>query len=461
MRPNATTRKDVTVSSFFVGLMFVAANAAVAGVPVGTELHYAGSLSQQAKAGASEVKSFSVYALTLADAEGGPEMAWSLDERGGGGWAWPERFGLLATGSSDKSKARPMRLLYTHEAIPHPLPLRSPMFEFAGKLAPDAAWTDGRYEYRVTRKRKVKDRECWQVEVASNIGRAQTLIVEAGTGVLVSLDERVFMGRGDEFQLKLELQSQKSLSAADLSKSRAAFDAISAMQATLSRTGEQKIVELTGAQLKLVQASIGKIEQQAEGTAWSRIVAVVSKDLVQQQRRLEGVIGLEKKFVGQVAPKLNLKLVGGTAIPEGDLQGQVVVLHFWEYRSDPLTEPYGQVGYLDFLNNKRKKLGVKVIGINVDPRLSESDKSGAAIRSLKKLQEFMNLGYDVALDDGAILTQFGDPRSLGSPLPLWVVIGHDGKVAHYHIGYYDIRPDEGLKQLDQAVVEALRKQKAK
>ena len=102
-----------------------------------------------------------------------------------------------------------------------------------------------------------------------------------------------------------------------------------------------------------------------------------------------------------------------------------------------------------------------MIGINVDSRFAETDKVGAANRSLKKLQEFMNLGYDVAIDDGALLTSFGDPRSLGSPLPLWVVIGHDGKVAHYHIGFYEIRPDEGLKQLDEAVVEALRKQKAK
>ena len=69
----------------------------------------------------------------------------------------------------------------------------------------------------------------------------------------------------------------------------------------------------------------------------------------------------------------------------------------------------------------------------------------------------MNLGYDVAVDDGTILTQFGDPPSLGSPLPLWVVIGRDGTVVDYHIGFYKIRPDEGLKQLDDAVVEALRR----
>ena len=155
------------------------------------------------------------------------------------------------------------------------------------------------------------------------------------------------------------------------------------------------------------------------------------------------------------------KLANGSTIPAADIQGKVVVLHFWEYRNENVLEPYGQTGYLEFLNHdmKRKKLVVKVIGVNVDPRVAERENSGAAIQSMRKFKEFMNLEYDVAVDDGTILGQYGDPRTLGSPLPLWIVIGHDGKIAHYHIGYYTIKPDEGLKQLNEAVVAALRKQR--
>ncbi len=449
------------MSSLIAGILLVAASAAVADLPAGTELQYTGTLSQRTKDGSTEAKTFSIYAVTVPAEDGSSQLAWSLDERGGGGWTWPERFGLLTQGSTDKSKSHPIRLLHTHDGSQYSLPVRSPIFEFRDKLTNDASWSDGRFEYRVARKRKIKDRECWQIEVASNIGRAQTVVVDATTGVIVSLDERVFMGRGDEFQMKLDLQSQKALSASDLSKSRGAFDSLRSLQTSLGRTGDQKIVELTAAQLKDAQASISNIEKAAEGTAWSRLAGVIARDLLQQQRRLEGVAGLEKKFIGQPAPKVALKLANGSPLLEAELKDKVVVLHFWEYRGDPLTEPYGQIGYLDFLNNKRKKLGVKVIGVNVDSRFAESDKAGTAARSLKKLQEFMNLGYDVAVDDGTALTQFGDPRGLGSPLPLWVVIGHDGKVAHYHIGFYDIRPDEGLKQLDDAVVEALRRQKVK
>ena len=440
-----------------VGWMVVAA-ASAGELPVGTELQYTGSLTQT-KAPVGEAKAIAITALVV-PAEAGPgHLVWSLEERGAGGWTWPERFGALKLDGANNPKAQPIRVLHTHDGLPHPIGIRSPVFEFQDKLATDAAWSDGRLEYHIARKRKVKDRDCWQVEVASNLGRAQTLVIDAASGVVVSVDQRVFMGRGDEFQLKLDLQSQKTLSAADLGKAQTAFESLHQLQASLGRTGEQKVVELTAPQLKSAQEMFGRIEQQSEGTMWSKLAGIIGKDLQQQARRLEGAAGLARKFVGQPAPKSQFKLPDGTAIPAADIQGKVVVLHFWEYRNENLMEPYGQVGYLDFLNGKRKKLGVKVVGVNVDPRLAEKENSAAAIRSMKKLTEFMNIGYDVAVDDGTLLGQYGDPRTLGSPLPLWVVIGHDGKVAHYHIGFYDITPNEGLKLLDEAVIVALRKQR--
>lgn len=438
------------------GWMLVAGVSATE-LSVGTELQYSGSLTQQTKGSAGEGKTFAFTVLAL-PAEAGPtHLVWVLEERGAGGWAWPERFGDLT--SADNSKTQSIRLLHTHDGLPHPVGVRSPLFEFLDKLSPDASWSDGRLEYRVARKRKLKDRDCWQVEVASNLGRAQTLVIDAATGIIVSAEQRVFMGRGDEFLLKMELQSQRTLSAAETAKAQAAYGSLQQMQASLNRTGEQKVVELTTPQLKTTREFVSKLEPQAEDTMWAKLSDIIERDLQQQERRLEGAAGLARKFVGQPAPKSVFKLADGATIPATETQGKVVVLHFWEYRNENLMEPYGQVGYLDFLNNKRKKLGVKVIGVNVDPRLADSSNSATAIRSMKKLMDFMNLAFDVAIDDGTILGQFGDPRTLGSPLPLWVVIGHDGKVAHYQIGYYTITPDEGLKQLDEAVIAALRKQR--
>ncbi len=430
-------------------------------LPVGTELQYTGSLSPNSKVTTGEIKSFAITALAVAAEDGTSQLVWSLDERGAGGWTWPERFGLLTLATAKSKNSQPLRLLHVHDAVPYFIGIRSPLFEFQDKLAADASWTDGRLEYRVTRKRKVKDRDCWQVDVASNLGRSQTLLVDGASGVLVSVEERVFMGRGDEFQLKMDLQSQKTLAAGDFDKAHVAHESLRQLQSSLSRTGEQKVVELTAPQLKTAQESIGKIEQQSEGTMWSKLAGIIARDLQQQQRRLEGVAGLAKKFVGQSVPKSLFKLANGSTIPAADIQGKVVVLHFWEYRNENVLEPYGQTGYLEFLNHdmKRKKLMVKVIGVNVDPRIAERENSNAAIQSMRKFKDFMNLEYDLAVDDGTVLGQYGDPRTLGSPLPLWVVIGHEGKIAHYHIGYYSIKPDEGLKQLNEAVVAAVRKQR--
>ncbi len=68
----------------------------------------------------------------------------------------------------------------------------------------------------------------------------------------------------------------------------------------------------------------------------------------------------------------------------------------------------------------------------------------------------MNLSYPLAIDAGELVAKFGDPRRVGAKLPLWVVIGADGNVAHYSIGFYDINPDEGLRPLDKAVGKAVR-----
>ncbi|WP_157605532.1 peroxiredoxin family protein [Schlesneria paludicola] len=430
-------------------------------LPVGTELHYAGTLSQSAKAGGAEVKSFTLYATVATAQDGSTPLAYALEERGGGGWGWPEHFGVIPAAVDAKAKSRPIRILYSHDGQQYPLAIRSPLFEFREHLAPQSTWSDGKYQYTTTRSRKFKDRSCVQIEATTPLGRNQTLIVESETGLLVSLDERVIIGRGDEFQLKMELDSQTLLEADGQAKNRKPLESLLVLQTSLNRTGGQRSVELTNDQADLLKNELPRIEDEAEGTGWTRLVAAISRDLTQQRKRLDGVEGLQSKLVGHPCPAWTLKLTNGKTVTEADYQDKVLVLHFWQYRGEPLTEPYGQVGYLDFLYGKRKKLGVSVLGVNIDPRFANPQQASAATRSMKALLDFMRLGYDMATDDGTILTTFGDPRSLGAPLPLWIVIGHDGRITHYHTGFYDIKPDEGLKQLDEAVVEALRRQKAK
>lgn len=430
-------------------------------LPVGTELRYTGALTQNSKGEDVEVKSFDFYAVTVMAEDGTEQLAFHVEERGGGGWSWPEQFGLMSLSQNASARSRPIRILYARDDQQYPISLRSPLFEFRDKLALQATWADGRSEYTVTRKRKVKDRDSLQVEVATNSGRNQSLVVETATGILVSLQERVVVGRGDEYQLKMELKSQSQLSPSDFIKQQAPLNSLLAVQTMLHRTGEQKTVELSGDQLKLLQKELPRIVKEADGTTWTTVTTAIERDLQKQQKRIDGLADLQAKLVGQPAPDWKLKLTNGASVSSADTRQSVVVLHFWQYRGEPLVEPYGQIGYLDFLNSKRKKLGVRVIGVNVDERFANPQQSGAALRSMKSLMEFMKLDYDVATDDGSVLSEFGDPRRAGSTLPLWVVIGHDGKIVHCHSGFYDIKPDEGLRQLDDVVVEAVRRQKSK
>ena len=121
---------------------------------------------------------------------------------------------------------------------------------------------------------------------------------------------------------------------------------------------------------------------------------------------------LSSKHVGQSVDKFTLESLGSEELCDADLRGKVTVLHFWDYRDDPLKEPYGQVGYLEFLHNRRRADGLKVYGVVVDGRLQQERTRQGGPGQRGKLKTFMNLTYPILLDDGKVLKQFDDPRIL-------------------------------------------------
>jgi len=200
---------------------------------------------------------------------------------------------------------------------------------------------------------------------------------------------------------------------------------------------------------------------EARSTPFASLVAVIQKDLNGQSKRAASVGELARQKIGKPAPPIKLSTIDRKTIDSKSLAGKIVVLHFWSYKGDQLVEPYGQVGYLDFLHGKRRRLGVVVIGVAVNPALENPRTARAALRSVKKLREFMNLDYPVATDGGKVLESFGDPRRLDAKLPLWVVIDSEGKVAGYKVGFYRIKADEGLRQLDELVIRLVREKRKK
>ena len=99
---------------------------------------------------------------------------------------------------------------------------------------------------------------------------------------------------------------------------------------------------------------------------------------------------------------------------------------------------------------------MRVVGIAIDGRFGDGEGATEAARDVRRMAEFMNLSYPIVFDGGELLAQFGDPRQLGAELPLYVVIGADGRVLHYHVGLHEMDTLRGLVALDEIVVKALR-----
>lgn len=427
----------------------------------GVELRYTGAISKVGKAAdGTAVKRFSLYCAVSREPNNGRRVVWFLNERGGGGWSWPERFGAITLDEQLKARSPAgLRLLYEYEGTPIAVPLPLPVVSYFPMLKVGATWTEGKESWEVVRQAKVQDRNTWQVQVSTSFGRKRSLWIDTEAPLVVNLEERVFVGQGDEHVLTMQLESVKPLDEQQLARDTQALPALLKLQADLQRGENEFRPELSESQLKAAGEVLAELQKSSADTPLSVLVSAIAKDVKGQLQRTDEVTRLAEKLIGKPAPAFSLNLTDKTRVEEDAFKGQITVLHFWEYQNEPLVEPYGQVGYLDFLSGKRRKLGVQVFGVAVDGRLGNDQASSPALKSIQRLKQFMNLSYGIAVDDGKLLSKFGDPRKYGAKLPLWVVIDAEGRIAHYHSGFYKINPDDGLQQLDEVLVKLIREQK--
>jgi peroxiredoxin len=426
-------------------------------------LRYRGTLEQQAGDGAGATKEFDLYCVVARDDAGKQNLTWQVEERGGGGWAWPERFGRAVLGAEgQRVEGGPIQVLHSHAGSQYPVELRTPVFESAGKLGRTDAWTEGDVTFEVLGTQKKQDRLCHIVEVTGPRGHRETVAVDTETGRIVELERRLFLGRGDRYELTMELAGTEPLAAADATRIGTLFNSLVDLQKDLKRRADETSPVLHQNQLEAAATALAPLVESAKQTPLETLVADADKDVREQLERDQGLGGLAKKLVGQPAPPFTLESLDGKKVSLTELTegGRIVLLHFWKYHDDPLTEPYGQVGYLDFLRGKREKLGVTVLGVAVDEQLGDAATAPAVRRAVRKLAEFMNLGYPVLLDDGDVLGKYGDPRTLGGALPLWVVIAPDGTVKSFKSGYYQVERDRGLEELDQVLIDLIRARRA-
>jgi hypothetical protein len=427
-------------------------------VEVGTQLSYRGTMVPVRDDGNPAAKEFALELVAVATEQDAIEFVWTLEEQGRGGWTWLDRFGRW-TATADKREGTGVgpALLFVREDGKSVVPI-VPLF-FAGpeELAPEATWEEGRLEYRVVGQTQIGERECWEVAARSPYGHKRTLFVAQDQPLVVALHETVFIGQGQEHKLKLELQATKQLLPAEATAIAAAADRWQALRSDLAWEPQSRREELSDDQLRVLKGALPKILETAAGGPLAAIAGAAERDAAGQRNRAGAVAALRDAALGKTLGKLPASDIQGKPLSAEARAGKVTVLHFWTYRDTPLVEPYGQVAYLDYLLRRRGADQVAVIGVMV-PESSTDDTSPRALAaSARKLHSFMNLGYPIVVDDESLLKALGDPRIGGGRLPLFVVVAPDGKVAEYHAGLYEVKPSEGLAELDAIVGKLLAK----
>jgi hypothetical protein len=426
-------------------------------VPAGTQLTYKGSVVAAGDVDTNTQKAFDLTLWVLSSGEGGSDVAWLVEENGSGSFPWPARFGRAGLDKSYRTTQAGPAVLFDRGDSESIVNVLWPFFSHAEPLAEASAFEIDQLQYQVERPAKRGEKPVWRIAVRDGFGPKRTLWVDQKSPLVLDLEERVFMGRGDEYKLKLELVGSETLDQEKLAKVEAALAAASLLTAQLKLPQRVQEVVWNAEQMDALKRDLPQLAAAAAGTRLGGLAKVAARDLELQAGRNDAVAGIAEKYLNKAVEDFSLRGSAGESLKTEDLKGQVTVLHFWDYRDEPLREPYGQVGYLDFLYQRHRPAGLQLYGVAVNSRLGDESTRSAAQRSVRKLKSFMNLSYPVLLDSGTLLKQFGDPRIVGASLPLFVVIGPEGKILHYHVGAYEVARDQGLTELDAVVAKALGK----
>ena len=425
-------------------LLVAALGADLLGTAPGLELGYTGRLTPVAVSGPAAEKGFSIDWVVLEPRDTTPAESLYLLTEDAAAQPWTSRFGFCTMDARENAP----QIGYRFADRDHTLPLPGIVVPHVDRLLRDREAIDGPVRYDVVSEKQVAGRDCLMIETSTNRGREATLAVEKSTGLIVTCRQSVVLGRGDRFLLSLDLARATPFDDSQAARHRALADRFRRIASAVARVRDGEVAELAGEELTTVANEIAPLTANAQGTVFESFAAVIARNLNEQKTRTGSFAALEKKIVGSTAPPLELRDLDGKAIDAKLLDGRVVVLHFWDYDRDALEAPYGQIGYLDFLQRRRAADGVVVIGVAVNRAFAKPESRHRAARSAKKLREFMNIDYPLAGDDGTLIGGFGDPRPLGIRLPLWVVFDSNGIVRVFKSGLYDVEPNDGLKELD-------------
>ena len=432
----------------------VAAEEAAAVKPLA--IRYSAVLSETAANGgaAQPLRDFEIRCLVLPQTSGFPVVLYLMDQTSDE-QPWHAQFGRIEFDAEGlPSPGLPVQR-HTHGGQNHWIKLWFGVFPTFAKLAPDAEWTEGEARYRLVGELVANSEPCWQLEIDAPMGRRTTLLIQKSNGAIVAAKHRFFMGMGEQFDLNLKLEELTVADAALIATWTKATGPLLKLQQQIGSAADSAAASSASKPTPPSSAILDEIDQATDGTPFATLAGVIRKEVSAGQQREKAIADLATKFVGRPAPPIVvIPLDGGEPLVLSK-PGKLTVLHFWEYQEKPLAEPYGQIGYLDFLAQKRKDQ-VQVVGIISHTQVQDSKTAKVALQSARKLREFMNIGYPLGHDTQGALAALGDPRTFDVGLPLWVVIGVDGTILHYHVGYYEVDSNRGLEELDGVVEKALK-----
>lgn len=446
------------VSILVVGVFSMNITVADQSLSASELLVYQGTMVPDDGDATTSTKEFKITVVRDSVDDGGV-LHWTIKENGRGELSWIAQFGIskwidgngINLQSSRTSLANPL-ILFNSENHTSLIPLALVQIADGGKINMDTVWKQGALSYRVIEREQMNGNSYWRVLGFNSFGTKRTVWVSSD-GVINRLEERVTVGQGERHTLEYRLVKRESLSDAAREKMVAAFAAFTNLRDQLELDLPSKEVVWDDRQLKLLRAQSDKLIEVAKTTPLADLSLIAKKDVQSQNGRRGGVAALMTRALGQVVTATGFELYRGSGFDDASLKGKVTILHFWDYKDSPLSPPYGQVGYLDFLSRKYADKGLQVVGVVVRPELEDPTQRTRVRASTRKFASFMNLSYPVVADIQNYIGELGDPRRAGAKLPLFVVLDKSGKVVHYKVGFYEVDRQVGLRVLHDLVKE--------
>lgn len=447
-------------------LLAVFVNLNFNGVAQAAELYlYEGTLI--ADKGEAEVTTKKIKLAVLqtsVDGESGRSF-WVVSESGRGELSWPMRFGTADWSSADNrglfvgvDAIRGPAVLYQFEEERTGfVPLAMPRLNGA-EIKAEESWKQGAVTYRVIEEEAVGGIPAWRIVGFTNIGVKRTIWVSKTGTQLLSLNERVVLGRGLMHDLDLRLVQQVDLDENLERKMATAFDVFLKFRSQLGVEKQAREINWSEEQLTLLRDNVERLVKVSAETPLESVGKTLADDVKNQKGRNNSVAVLAERAMNKSLDDfgdIEFDTYRGGDLTADVLKGKVTILHFWEYKDSPLAEPYGQVGYLDFLLRRYKDKDVQVVGVVCNQLLDDPTQRSRIRVGARKFASFMNLTYSIVGDSNGFISRVGDPRKAGAKLPLFVVLNADGKIVHYHAGYYEVDRVLGLKTLDDVVAKAL------